>query len=261
MYLNRLTWKFVWKIKADELRNLIKSWKEKFVKFQGTYLNRFWIQQLDLRNYFHFFSEGTRIQSQGGDPKYLTAICGVKDLTENVTTIGVCFVDTSIGVIHLAKFDDDKELSGLETLLALYPPAEILFDKSNKSLLNSFLAKFSAISKRPLPFPDGKDTLKWVHDYYGKFVKDNWFPGIDKSLKHFSFHEQGPLEQIGHHPFKSLLMSPTTLAWLHQSPRHPPCRPLVPSFHTWKAHWLTRSSWIKNKSKMFSLYCKLKSHT
>ena len=123
---------------------------------------------------FHFFSEGTRIhQSQGGDPKYLTAICGVKDLTENVTTIGVCFVDTSIGVIHLAKFDDDKELSGLETLLALYPPAEILFDKSNKSLLNSFLAKFSAISKRPLPFPDGKDTLKWVHDYYGKFVKDN----------------------------------------------------------------------------------------
>ena len=133
---------------------------------------------------FHFFSEGTRIhQSQGGDPKYLTAICGVKDLTENVTTIGVCFVDTSIGVIHLAKFDDDKELSGLETLLALYPPAEILFDKStNKSLLNSVLAKFSAISKRPLPFPDGKETFKLVHYYYGKFVKDNPFRIVDKSL-------------------------------------------------------------------------------
>ena len=94
----------------------------------------------------------------------------MKDLTENKTKIGVCFVDTSIGVIHLAKFDDDKELSGLETLLALYPPAEILFDKSSKSILNSFLVKFSAISKRPLPFPDGKDTLKWVHEYYGEFV-------------------------------------------------------------------------------------------
>ena len=130
---------------------------------------------------FHFFSEGTRIQSQG-DPKYLSAICGVKDLTENVTTIGVCFVDTSIGVIHLAKFDDDKELSGLETLLALYPPAEILYDRSNKSLLNSIFAKFSAISKRPLPFPDGKETFKLVHHYYGKFVKDNPFRILDKSL-------------------------------------------------------------------------------
>ena len=108
----------------------------------------------------------------------------MKDLTENVTTIGVCFVDTSIGVIHLAKFDDDKELSGLETLLALYPPAEILFDKSqtNKSLLNTFLAKFSATSKRPLPFPDGKETFKLVHYYYGKFVKDNPFRIVDKSL-------------------------------------------------------------------------------
>ena len=52
----------------------------------------------------------------------MTAICGQKSLNDGQITVGVCFVDTSMGQVHLSQFEDDKQLSCLETILAFYPP-------------------------------------------------------------------------------------------------------------------------------------------
>ena len=66
-------------------------------------------------------TRGTKINESTGS-NYLTAICGQKSINEGQITVGVCFVDTSMGLVHLSQFEDDKQLSCLETLLAFYPP-------------------------------------------------------------------------------------------------------------------------------------------
>ena len=66
-------------------------------------------------------SKGTKI-NDSSECNYLAAICGQKSLNEGQITVGLCFVDTSIGKVHLSQFEDDKQLSCLETLLAFYPP-------------------------------------------------------------------------------------------------------------------------------------------
>ena len=74
-------------------------------------------------------TRGTKINESSGS-NYLTAICGQKSINEGQITVGVCFVDTSMGMVHLSQFEDDKQLSCLETLLAFYPPiGEWLYSK------------------------------------------------------------------------------------------------------------------------------------
>ena len=118
---------------------------------------------------------GTKINGSR-ENSYLTAICGQKSLSEEgKIVIGLCFLDTSMGLVHLSQFLDDKELSCLETLLAFYPPVEILVDRKTSSIFTDFLGKFSYVNKRLMNFPDASKTLKNLHDYYGG-GKNEW-PG------------------------------------------------------------------------------------
>ncbi|CAL1277104.1 unnamed protein product [Larinioides sclopetarius] len=52
---------------------------------------------------------------------------------ESPSEYGICFVDTSIGKFTLGQFKDDRHRSKLLTLIALYPPVEILYERSSIS--------------------------------------------------------------------------------------------------------------------------------
>jgi DNA mismatch repair protein MSH6 len=54
---------------------------------------------------------GTRTNTTQSEPQFLTAISVEKSTGK--TTIGIAFVDTSIGLIHIGQFDDDSNLSRL----------------------------------------------------------------------------------------------------------------------------------------------------
>ena len=56
-----------------------------------------------------------------GDPSYLLALC-----ERPGPLFGVAFVDTTLACFHLGQFEDDANLSRLRTLLAHYPPGELL---------------------------------------------------------------------------------------------------------------------------------------
>ena len=90
-------------------------------------LNRWMNKNASVISYFQrreicqITSQGTKINGLT-ESNYLTAICGQKSLNDGQITVGVCFVDTSMGQVHLSQFEDDKQLSCLETILAFYPP-------------------------------------------------------------------------------------------------------------------------------------------
>ena len=79
------------------------------------------ISYFQRREICQITSQGTKINGLT-ESNYLTAICGQKSLNDGQITVGVCFVDTSMGQVHLSQFEDDKQLSCLETILAFYPP-------------------------------------------------------------------------------------------------------------------------------------------
>ncbi|CAF1182110.1 unnamed protein product [Adineta steineri] len=57
-------------------------------------------------------------------------------ITDNKITpceFGVCFVDTTIAQFYIGQFEDDRYLSRLQTLLAQYPPVQILCEKNKIS--------------------------------------------------------------------------------------------------------------------------------
>ncbi|XP_066983199.1 DNA mismatch repair protein Msh6 isoform X2 [Macrobrachium rosenbergii] len=47
--------------------------------------------------------------------------------------LGVAFIDTSIGTFHLGQFTDDRHVSRLRTLMAHYPPVQILVERGRLS--------------------------------------------------------------------------------------------------------------------------------
>ncbi|XP_078413344.1 DNA mismatch repair protein Msh6 [Cetorhinus maximus] len=46
---------------------------------------------------------------------------------------GVCFVDTSVGKFYVGQFQDDRHCSRFRTLVAHYPPVQVLFERGNTS--------------------------------------------------------------------------------------------------------------------------------
>ncbi|XP_075226760.1 DNA mismatch repair protein Msh6 [Lycorma delicatula] len=128
-------------------------------------------------------SKGTRIYSvvDGGnsqaEAQFLLAICE-KKFDNGSSAYGVCFIDTSIGIFHVGQFIDDKQCSRLRTLVAHYPPAQILYErgqisKKTQQVLNVTL---SAVLKDAL-IPDtefwgsSKTLLQLVENTY--FDKDS----------------------------------------------------------------------------------------
>ncbi|KAM4043087.1 DNA mismatch repair protein Msh6 isoform 2-T2 [Anomaloglossus baeobatrachus] len=90
---------------------------------------------------------------------------------------GVCFVDTSVGKFHVGQFYDDRHCSRFRTLVAHYPPVQILFEKCNpsqdtkkvlKSCLSSAIQEALSSSSQ---FWDATKTLKILAEE-GYFVKE-----------------------------------------------------------------------------------------
>ena len=124
----------------------------------------------------------TNVGNGAGDSAYLTSFTASKSLEDDSQImVGLCFLDASVGVVNLCQFYDDKDLSCLETLLAFYPPTEIIQDRSSKSQdLTSLTSKFSFVPKRFVGFPQATKTLKMLHDYYGD--KSDWPAELEKHL-------------------------------------------------------------------------------
>ena len=121
-----------------------------FIDYKFKY---FFIETCIFRNAFFFLfqrreicqisSRGTKIDGSS-ESNYLTAICGQKSLNDGHITVGVCFVDTSMGLVHLSQFEDDKQLSCLETLLAFYPPigkSDLYLPKKSRNGRCTYLPK------------------------------------------------------------------------------------------------------------------------
>ncbi|XP_056424046.1 DNA mismatch repair protein Msh6 isoform X2 [Hyla sarda] len=100
---------------------------------------------------------------------------------------GVCFVDTSVGKFYIGQFHDDRHCSRFRTLVAHYPPVQILFEKGNPSLdtrkvLKSCLS--TSIQEGLTPssqFWDASKTLKVLAEE-GYFVEDSKEDSENSSL-------------------------------------------------------------------------------
>ncbi|KRT86172.1 hypothetical protein AMK59_2376 [Oryctes borbonicus] len=65
-------------------------------------------------------------------PVYMLAIAEKEQDDHNIK-YGICFVDTSIGVFHIAEFLDDRHCSKLLILLSEHPPTLVLTNRSRTS--------------------------------------------------------------------------------------------------------------------------------
>ncbi|XP_049640295.1 DNA mismatch repair protein Msh6 isoform X2 [Suncus etruscus] len=82
-----------------------------------------------------------------GDPsenysKYLLSIKEKEgDLSGHTREYGVCFVEASLGKFFIGQFSDDRHCSRFRTLVAHYPPVQVLFEKGNLSLETKTILK------------------------------------------------------------------------------------------------------------------------
>ncbi|CAJ0567662.1 unnamed protein product, partial [Mesorhabditis spiculigera] len=116
-----------------------------------------------------------------GEPtsKHLIAI---KQITaDNVSTFGICLVDTTVGRFTLAHFVDDEYYSRLRTLLASFQPVQVLLERggtsqSMKNLIDSMLSSVPCEQLSPKSqFLSGEATVKMLCDtnYLGP-DSSNW---------------------------------------------------------------------------------------
>ncbi|XP_069351176.1 DNA mismatch repair protein Msh6 isoform X8 [Eulemur rufifrons] len=83
-----------------------------------------------------------------GDPsenysKYLLSLKEKEDSSGHTRVYGVCFVDTSLGKFFIGQFSDDRHCSRFRTLVAHYPPVQVLFEKGNLSVETKTVLKGS----------------------------------------------------------------------------------------------------------------------
>lgn len=129
-------------------------------------------------------TKGTRTFGfQESDPEnicnaYLLALTEKEHGTNSGSSIyGVCFIDTSIGKFHIGQFVDDRNCSRLRTLMAHYPPAQILSEKGTISqkteqVLNSCAnSALKEILKSQSEFWDSSKTLQFLVE--GKYFADD----------------------------------------------------------------------------------------
>uniref|UniRef100_A0A2K6F0K6 DNA mismatch repair protein n=1 Tax=Propithecus coquereli TaxID=379532 RepID=A0A2K6F0K6_PROCO len=86
-----------------------------------------------------------------GDPsenysKYLLSLKEKEDSSGHTRVYGVCFVDTSLGKFFIGQFSDDRHCSRFRTLVAHYPPVQVLFEKGNLSVETKTVLKGSLSS-------------------------------------------------------------------------------------------------------------------
>ncbi|XP_046408641.1 DNA mismatch repair protein Msh6 [Ischnura elegans] len=73
-----------------------------------------------------------------------------KSVGAGATYYGVCFVDTTIGSFYIGQFEDDRHCSRLRTLMARYPPVQILYERGALSPKTQLL-----LSSPSCPVPPG----------------------------------------------------------------------------------------------------------
>ncbi|GFX60169.1 hypothetical protein TNCV_4533301 [Trichonephila clavipes] len=81
-------------------------------------------------------SKGTRTytyqdENVTSSNNFLLVICEKVENSKSTSEYGICFIDTSIGKFTLGQFIDDRHGSRLLTLIALYPPVEVIYEKSS----------------------------------------------------------------------------------------------------------------------------------
>lgn len=87
-----------------------------------------------------------------GDPsenysKYLLSLKEKEeDCSGHTRVYGVCFVDTSLGKFFIGQFSDDRHCSRFRTLVAHYPPVQVLFEKGSLSAETKMVLKGSLSS-------------------------------------------------------------------------------------------------------------------
>lgn len=105
------------------------------------------------REICRIITKGTQTYSVlEGDPsenysKYLLSIKEKEEDSSGHTRVyGICFVDTSLGKFFVGQFSDDRHCSRFRTLVAHYPPVQVLFEKGNLSAETKMILKGSLSS-------------------------------------------------------------------------------------------------------------------
>ncbi|XP_052504033.1 DNA mismatch repair protein Msh6 [Budorcas taxicolor] len=106
-----------------------------------------------MREICRVITKGTQTYSVlEGDPsenysKYLLSLKEKEEESSGHTRVyGVCFVDTSLGRFFIGQFSDDRHCSRFRTLVAHYPPVQVLFEKGNLSTETKMILKSSLSS-------------------------------------------------------------------------------------------------------------------
>lgn len=122
---------------------------------------------------------------------YLLALAEKETGSEGCSSYGVCFVDTSIGKFHVGQFVDDRHCSRLRTLIAHYPPVQLLCEKGHLSqktqqMINSNLTSIMKESLSPrTEFWDSSKTLKVLAEesyFRNKDSEDVEWPEVIKTM-------------------------------------------------------------------------------
>lgn len=108
---------------------------------------------------------------------------------EEITEYGVCCIDTVLGVVTVAQFQDDKQRCRLRTLLSKYPPSEVLLPVGHCSPFTTGVLKFLAPKAaveylRGDEFPSASDTIKSIEtgNYFDKDSFINSLPPILQAI-------------------------------------------------------------------------------
>lgn len=116
--------------------------------------------------------------------QYLLAIFQVETdspLSLKTSIFGVCFIDVTIGRLHLGQFEDDHNLSKLNILLAHHKPTEVLFMRNhlNQEAYRALLRTGALLTPlKPIkefwPIKRALSTLKTHHIFSDESDKFEW---------------------------------------------------------------------------------------
>lgn len=127
----------------------------------------------------------------GNENHYLLSITEM--MGSSVPEFGVCFIDTSIGTFNFGQFSDDRHRSRLRTLLAHYPPVQVLLEKDNLSQeAQKIVGSVRTVVRKDVLLPrtefwTAEETLVFLREgqYFGKDDDDDKSDEKDNKNKYF----------------------------------------------------------------------------
>jgi DNA mismatch repair protein MSH6 len=113
------------------------------------------------------------------------------DQEEAVSEYGVCCVDTVIGSVTLAQFEDDEQRSRLRAMMARYSPNEVLLEANAHSSQTVGVVRLLAhkasidLLRGREEIPSGRDTIDQLDEgryYLDKFKKQH-YPAVVEAVR------------------------------------------------------------------------------